>query len=137
MVLAEQRDQSSNEDAKDYTAAVSMKRANTSIGLGQVVVSTAMRNDLFADLLPASVRSGLEHKQVAKYLTSDEFNLFCGCALRAQGSQRRIKTRARVAAKHAGGIPRPEHACLRSKFHHLASGQHQRARIRIHVQGMG
>ncbi len=76
MVLAEQRDQSSNEDAKDYTAAVSMKRANTSIGLGQVVVSTAMRNDLFADLLPASVRGGLEHKQVAKHLTSDEFNLF-------------------------------------------------------------
>lgn len=76
MVLAEQRDQSSNEDAKDYTAAVSLKRANTSIGIGQVVVSTAMRNDLFADLLPAPVRGGLDHKEVAKYLTSDEFNLF-------------------------------------------------------------
>ena len=76
LVLAEQRDQSSNEDAKDYTAAVSLKRANTSIGLGQVVVSTTTRNDLFADLLPVAVRAGLHHKQVAKYLTSDEFNLF-------------------------------------------------------------
>ncbi|MFO5890474.1 EamA family transporter, partial [Klebsiella pneumoniae] len=42
IILAEQRDQTRDEDAKDYQAAVSIKSANTSIGLGQVVVSTAI-----------------------------------------------------------------------------------------------
>ncbi len=75
-ILAEQRDQSRNEDAKDYAGAVSLKQANTSIGLGQVVVSTARRHDLFADLLGTGVRHGLSHDQIAEMLVSEEFNIF-------------------------------------------------------------
>ena len=75
-ILAEQRDQSRNEDAKDYVGAVSLKQANTSIGLGQVVVSTAVRSDLFADLLGPAVRKALSHNGVAALLASDEFNIF-------------------------------------------------------------
>ena len=40
-ILAEQRDQTQAEDAKDYQGATSILQGNTSIGLGQVVVSTA------------------------------------------------------------------------------------------------
>ena len=75
-VLAEQRDQSQNEDAVEFSAASSFLQRNTSIGLGQVVVSTAVNADLFADLLSPSVRGGLDHRQVAYLLTSDEFNIF-------------------------------------------------------------
>ena len=75
-VLAEQRDQSKLEDAKDYDAATSVMEGNTSIGLGQIVVSTARRNDLFADLLAPAIRKGLAHKQIANLLASDEFNIF-------------------------------------------------------------
>lgn len=75
-ILAEQRDQSRNEDAKDYSAATNaFAQANTSIGLGQVVVSTARRNDLFVDLLRA-VRTTLTHNQIAELLVSEEFNIF-------------------------------------------------------------
>lgn len=75
-ILAEQRDQSRNEDAKDLTAATSILQANTSIGLGQVVVSTARGEDLFSDLLSASFRSSLNHTCIAMLLASDEFNIF-------------------------------------------------------------
>jgi hypothetical protein len=76
-ILAEQRDQSRNEDAKDLIAATSVvMQANTSIGLGQVVVSTARGEDLFADLLSASFRSSLNHTYIAMLLASDEFNIF-------------------------------------------------------------
>jgi len=75
-ILAEQRDQSRNEDAKDLIAATSAKKANTSIGLGQVVVSTARRNDLFSDLLSPGTRGRLAHDQIARLLDSDEFNIF-------------------------------------------------------------
>lgn len=75
-ILAEQRDQSRNEDAKDYRGAVNpIAQGNTSIGLGQVVISTARRHDLFADLL-GSVRTGLTHDQIAELLVSEEFNIF-------------------------------------------------------------
>jgi hypothetical protein len=75
-ILAEQRDQSRNEDAKDYAGAVNpISRANTSIGLGQVVISTARRHDLFADLLLGS-RASLAHEQIAELLVSEEFNIF-------------------------------------------------------------
>lgn len=76
IILAEQRDQTRDEDAKDYQAAVSIKSANTSIGLGQVVVSTAIKYDLFTDLLGQPVRRGLSRKAVATLLASDEFNIF-------------------------------------------------------------
>ncbi len=76
-VLAEQRDQSELEDAKDFqAAALALSQANTSIGLGQVVVSTARRNDLFADVLQPATRKALEHTQIAHLLASDEFNIF-------------------------------------------------------------
>lgn len=75
-ILAEHRDQSRNEDAKDYIGAVSLSQGNTSIGLGQVVISTARRHDLFADLLRTDVRQGLSHDQIAEMLVSEEFNIF-------------------------------------------------------------
>ncbi|MDP5185489.1 DUF4157 domain-containing protein [Blastococcus sp. BMG 814] len=56
-ILAEQRDQSQAEDAKDYQGATSLLQGNTSIGLGQVVVSTARNRDLFADLVSAPTRT--------------------------------------------------------------------------------
>lgn len=74
-VLAEQRDQSQKEDAKDYLGAASVLKGNTSIGLGQVVVSTARRHHLFSGLLPLALTQGLTHTEVAKLLTSDEFNI--------------------------------------------------------------
>jgi len=75
-ILAEQREQSQLEDAKDYVAATSLARADTSIGLGQVLVSVAQRDDLFSDLLPPSLTKNLSHEQVAFLLASDEFNIF-------------------------------------------------------------
>lgn len=75
-ILAEQRDQSRNEDAKDYIAATNVfAQANTSIGLGQVVISTARKNKLFDDLL-RTVSVGLSHDQIAELLVSEEFNIF-------------------------------------------------------------
>lgn len=75
-LLAEQRDQSKNEDAKDYLGATSrIAKGNTSIGLGQVVVSTAQKNDLFQDLLSPGAMKDLDHNAVAKLLASDEFNI--------------------------------------------------------------
>jgi hypothetical protein len=74
-VLAEQRDQSQMEDAKDYLGAASVLKGNTSIGLGQVVVSTARRHHLFSALLPLALTQGLTHTEIAKLLASDEFNI--------------------------------------------------------------
>jgi len=84
IILAEQRDQTQAEDAKDYQAATSVMRGNTSIGLGQVVVSTAQSRDLFADLASDSTRtashvdrvSGAGHGNTARLLASDEYNIF-------------------------------------------------------------
>lgn len=75
-ILAEQRDQSRNEDARDYGAAVSIKQANTSIGIGQAVISTVRRHDLFADLLRTNPRRNLSQDQIAEMLVSEEFNIF-------------------------------------------------------------
>jgi hypothetical protein len=75
-LLAEQRDQSRNEDAKDYLAATSIMSSNTSVGLGQIVISTAQRNDLFADLLGPGSRGELGHDAIARLLASDEMNIF-------------------------------------------------------------
>ena len=73
-LLAEQRDQSANEDAKDYVGAT--WGTNTSVGLGQVVISTARRNDLFQDLLSPATRGALTDADTARLLASDEFNIF-------------------------------------------------------------
>ncbi len=75
-ILAEQRDQSLNEDAADVSAALSVKQHNSSIGLGQIVVTTAQKNDLFADLLPKAFRDKLNREQIIRLLASDEFNIF-------------------------------------------------------------
>lgn len=80
IILAEQRDQSRREDAKDLIGA-QMADANLSIGLGQVVVSTARKNDLFSDLLLDNksldfARSSVNHDLMALLLASDEFNIF-------------------------------------------------------------
>lgn len=77
-LLQEQRDQSLKEDAADIGGA-RLGGGNTSIGLGQVTVGTAMKNknDLFADTIPdAKVRENLTRDEVAKLLTSDEHNIF-------------------------------------------------------------
>ncbi len=76
IILAEQRDQSQLEDAKDYTAATSVKQATTSIRLGQVVISTAQRNDLFSDLIDAETKSKLSHNDYARLLADDTVNIF-------------------------------------------------------------
>jgi len=74
-LLAEQRDQSRNEDAADFTAAT-LINDDTSIGLGQVVVRTAENHDLFSDLLSSTTRGQLSHDDVARLLASDEYNIF-------------------------------------------------------------
>ena len=77
IILAEQRDQSRNEDKLDYTAATHLvARRTTSIGLGQVRDDTAQRTDLFSGLLERRRRQALNNSQIATLLTSDEFNIF-------------------------------------------------------------
>lgn len=76
VILAEQRDQTRNEDAKDYTGATSLASANTSIGLGQVVISTARRGDLFSDLISDGSRRELSHDDIAGLLADDTANIF-------------------------------------------------------------
>ena len=76
IILAEQRDQTEREDAKDYVAADSVMEGNTSLGLWQVVVSTAQQHDLFSDLLSSEARGSLDHADTARLLASDEYNIF-------------------------------------------------------------
>jgi hypothetical protein len=76
IILVEQWDQSRNEDSADYQGAMSVIGKNTSIGLGQVVISTAKEKNLFSELLPPSLLSSLTHRQIATLLTCDEFNIF-------------------------------------------------------------
>ena len=75
-ILAEQRDQSKNEDAAELLGALSIMEGNTSIGLGQVLVSTARRSELFRDLLWPATWGALSHKNIARLLVCDEFNIF-------------------------------------------------------------
>lgn len=75
-MLAEARDQSQREDAAEYTATVSVVQYDGSIGLGQVLPSTARKYDLFADLLPERIRRNLSHNDTARLLASDEVNIF-------------------------------------------------------------
>ena len=77
MLLVEQRDQSSNEDRADFQAATSIFK-NTSIGLGQVRVDTAKKDNLFSGLLSTSSNNKVNknHNLRAKLLASDEMNIF-------------------------------------------------------------
>ena len=83
IILAEQRDQSRVEDARDFIGGLVLGR-NTSIGLGQVVPSTARTNDLFAELLTnrtspiahMTARGNLQPYDFVWLLASDETNIF-------------------------------------------------------------
>lgn len=99
IILAEQRDQSANEDAADFRAAV-MTGHNSSIGLGQVTVSTAMENDaaLLADSLSEDSRKNLTRSEVAKLLADDVINIFATAA-----AIRRIADQGAQAGRNAGG----------------------------------
>ena len=113
-ILAEQRDQSQAEDAKDYQAATSIMRGNTSIGLGQVVVSTARKRDLFADLVSDPTRtaeglnktSGPGQDTTAQLLASDEYNIFAVARyirqVADQGSKLSIGSLPNTAAEYPG-----------------------------------
>ena len=93
VLLQEQRDQSRKEDAADIGGA-RLGGGNTSIGLGQVTMGTAMKNknDLFADTVPdAKVRENLSRDEVARLLTSDEHNIFAA-ARYMRGSAERGQT---------------------------------------------
>lgn len=77
VILQEQRDQSAKEDAADYGGATLGGRDN-SIGLGQVLMSTAMKNnaDVLSDTVSAADRKNLSRGEVARLLASDEHNIF-------------------------------------------------------------
>lgn len=82
-ILAEQRDQSRAEDARDWISAFTFGK-DTSIGLGQILPSTARKNDLFENILTnkpstfggKTARGNLNHSQLAWLLASDETNIF-------------------------------------------------------------
>ena len=97
-ILNEQWDQSSNEDRAEFAAAYS-HRHNTSLGLGQIVVSTAFRKELVQDVIPddldepdeplgadqhphesREMPSRGDHKHLAMALTSDELNIMATAA---------------------------------------------------------
>ena len=113
-ILAEQRDQTQAEDAKDYQGATSLLQGNTSIGLGQVVVSTARSRDLFADLVTTPTRtarglnktSGSGHGETATLLASDEYNIFAAARYIRQvadrGSTLSLATLPNTAATYPG-----------------------------------
>jgi hypothetical protein len=113
-ILAEQRDQSQAEDAKDYQGATSILQGNTSIGLGQVVVSTARSRDLFEDLVsdPTRAAAGLDrnsgpgHQATAGLLASDEYNIFAAARyirrVADQGSTLSLAALPNTAATYPG-----------------------------------
>lgn len=74
-LLAEQRDQSALEDAKDYTAVVNANH-NGSVGLGQIVISTARNGNLFIDTVsPATLRQA-GNPTIARLLSDDAVSIF-------------------------------------------------------------
>ena len=74
-LLAEQRDQSQREDAKDYAAVVNANH-NGSVGLGQVVISTARNNNLFADSISPNTMRQAGNPAVARMLSDDAISIF-------------------------------------------------------------
>jgi hypothetical protein len=113
-ILAEQRDQTQAEDAKDYQGATSLLQGNTSIGLGQVVVSTARSRDLFADLVTTPTRtaaglnktSGPGKNATADLLASDEYNIFAAARyirqVADQGATKSLAALPNTAATYPG-----------------------------------
>jgi hypothetical protein len=82
IILAEQRDQSRQEDAADFRSGTLGPRTESSIGLGQVTGTTAQRYNLFADLSSPTSQmllpkfGKLSTRIVAWLLASDEANIF-------------------------------------------------------------
>ncbi len=74
-LLAEQRDQSQLEDAKDYAAVVNANH-NGSVGLGQIVISTARNKDLFADTVSPETMRQAGNPAVARMLSDDVVSIF-------------------------------------------------------------
>jgi hypothetical protein len=74
-LLAEQRDQSRNEDLKDIAAATNAGH-NSSIGLGQVVISTARDNQLFNDAVSPEVMRQAGTRTMTRFLSDDAMNIF-------------------------------------------------------------
>ncbi len=77
IIMAEQIDQSMNEDASDFQGA--NWGAGTSIGLGQIEVSSAAKYGLLEQVQNARDNasiSGGNSAVIGKYLASDEFNIF-------------------------------------------------------------
>ena len=74
-LLAEQRDQSQLEDAKDY-AAVANANHNGSVGLGQIVISTARKDDLLADTVSPDTMRKAGNPAVARMLSDDVVSIF-------------------------------------------------------------
>jgi hypothetical protein len=114
IILAEQRDQSLVEDARDFIGALVFSR-NTSIGLGQVTGSTAQRHDLFADMLTeqpspfaatTARHSANNPAQMAWLLSSDETNIAAVARyariLADDGSRRSIAALPRTQAAFPG-----------------------------------
>ncbi|WP_223761503.1 hypothetical protein [Corallococcus sp. AS-1-6] len=75
-LLSEQRDQSGLEDAKDYASATSLMAHNASLGLGQVVVSTATRHKLLSDAISNETMRNSSHAKTARLLIDDALNIF-------------------------------------------------------------
>jgi len=74
VILAEQRDQSLNEDRAKYVLGAVLGR-DVSMGLGQVRVSTARKYDLLSDSVGDGERAGLTDREIARLLSSDEVNI--------------------------------------------------------------
>lgn len=128
-LLAEQRDQSRNEDAAEYQP-VEVYGRDSSIGLGQVKISTARKHDLFVDLLPqaAPLRRNLRSFQVAHLLASDEFNIF------AVARYIRIVANA-GATKSAASLPKTK--SWFPQFNPLALRNHSRTWPADNIRALG
>lgn len=101
-LLAEQQDQTINEDRVDYQAGAGLGGAgkNTSVGIAQIQMKNGMAKnaDIFSDLLPSYIR-GSNRVRVASYLASDEYAIFAAA--------RFIRNLANEGAKkmESGGLP--------------------------------
>jgi hypothetical protein len=72
VLFAEQRDQSRLEDAKDYRSA---PVHNGSIGLGQIVISTA-RKDVLSDTVSSTTEWAASDGTIGRMLSDDVINIF-------------------------------------------------------------
>ena len=136
-ILAEQRDQSRNEDAKDLTAATSLMQANTSIGprpSGRF--HRQRRGILFRICCRRPFDHPLNHTCIAMLLASDEFNIFA------------VAKYIRLVANCAAGAPSPatedqtrlswnQPGGVRRQLPYLAGRQHPGAGFRVHLRALG